>query len=158
MKKQKKMPRPRRFRRVRYMPEVTFFKPAGVRLAELEEVVLTVDEFEAIRLKDFLDLEQTEAAKKMNISQPTFNRLLSAARKKVAEAVVNGKSIKIEGGRYKMVVPRGRGAAGRGRGMGFGGPAEVCVCPKCGAKKPKTRGIRCVQEKCPKCGSMMVRG
>jgi len=139
------------------MPDVTFFKPAGVKLAELEDIVLTVDEFEAVRLKDFLGLEQTEAAEKMKVSQPTFNRVLRNARKKIADAIVNGKSIKIEGGRYKMVVPR-RAGRGAGRGMGFGGPAEVCVCPKCGATKPKARGVRCVQEKCPKCGAMMIRG
>ena len=111
------MPRPFRLRRVRFQPGVVHFKPAGVRLAGLQEVVLTMDEFEAIRLKDYENLDQTEAAKKMNISQPTFARLLDTARKKIAQAIVTGKAIRIQGGPFKMVQPRGRGI-GRGPGMG----------------------------------------
>ena len=68
----------------------------------LKEVVLTVDGFEAIRLKDLECLEQEECARKMNISQPTFHRLISSARKIIADAIVNGKAIKIEGGSYNI--------------------------------------------------------
>jgi predicted DNA-binding protein (UPF0251 family) len=84
-------------------PGVTYFKPAGVRMAGLDEVVLTVDEFEAVRLKDLLGLEQEECAAKMSISQPTFHRLVLSARKKMAEAIVNGKAIRIEGGNFRFV-------------------------------------------------------
>lgn len=94
------------------MPDVVFFKPAGVRMMDLEEVVLAVDEFEALRLKDFEELEQEDAAKKMGISQPTFHRLLTSARKKVADALTNGKAIRIEGGDYRF--SRGRGRRFRG--------------------------------------------
>ena len=164
------MPRPRRCRRVWFQPGVTFFKPAGIRLAELGESVLTVDEFEAIRLKDFQNLEQEEAAKKMNISQPTFNRLLLSARKKIADALVNGKAIRIEGGNFKIVggsiMPEGDGrgpmGAGRGRrgrrGFGFGGPPVSCFCPSCSYQAEKQRGVPCSSMKCPKCGTLMVRG
>jgi predicted DNA-binding protein (UPF0251 family) len=96
------MPRPRLCRRIWNKPDVTYFKPAGIRMIELEEINLTMDELEAIRLKDFLGLEQIDAAKKMNISQPTLHRLLQSARKKVADALINGKAIKIEGGHYKI--------------------------------------------------------
>jgi len=96
------MPRPRRCRRIWFEPNVTYFKPAGVRMTDLEESILTVDEFEAIRLKDLEGLNEINAARKMNISQPTFNRLLSSARKKIADAIVNGKAIKIFGGTYKL--------------------------------------------------------
>ena len=96
------MPRPRRCRRVWLEPDVTYFKPAGVRMINLEESILTVDEFEAVRLKDLGGLDEKTAAKKMNISQPTFNRLVSSARKKIADAIVNGKAIKIFGGTYKL--------------------------------------------------------
>lgn len=96
------MPRPRLCRRIWNEPGVTYFKPAGIRLAELEEINLTVDELEALRLKDFLGLEQVEAAEKMNISQPTLHRLLQSARKKVADALTNGKAVKIEGGHYEL--------------------------------------------------------
>ena len=97
------MPRPRLCRRVRFQPNITYFKPAGVRMVGLEESILTVDEFEAVRLKDLQGLEQEEAAEKMGISQPTFHRLLLSARKKIADAIVHGKAIKIEGGVYKIV-------------------------------------------------------
>ncbi|MFA6424655.1 MAG: DUF134 domain-containing protein [Phycisphaerae bacterium] len=96
------MPRPRLCRRVGCKPDVTYFKPAGIRMFELEEVTLCVDEFEAVRLKDLEGLEQEECAKKMNISQPTFHRLVVAARKKIADVIVNGKAIRIEGGNYKF--------------------------------------------------------
>ena len=174
------MPRPRLFRRVRFQPGITYFKPAGVRLAELEEVVLTFGEFEALRLCDEQGIDQKEAAKKMKLSQPTLHRTLLSARKKVADAVVNGKSIRIEGGSYKMVAPRrgvGRGV-GRGQGMGQGrglrrgigsgtgrgrmggtaaGPVGECKCPACGNRVPHKIGVPCVQRKCPKCGGMMAR-
>jgi len=94
------MTRPRRLRNVAAIPNTTYFKPVGVRMFELEEVVITVDEFEAVRLKDYKDLAQSDAAKKMNISQPTFNRLLSSARKKITDGLIEGKAIKIEGGNY----------------------------------------------------------
>jgi len=95
------MPRPRICRRISAEPETVYFKPAGVPMRELEESVITIDEFEAIRLKDFQELEQEECAQKMEISQPTFHRLILSARKKIADAIINGKAIKIKGGNYK---------------------------------------------------------
>lgn len=148
------MPRPRVCRRVGFQPNVTYFKPVGIRITELEESVLTVDEFEAVRLKDLLNLGQEEAAKKMNISQPTFHRIVSSARKKIADALINGKAIKIEGGNYKMPIKRN----GRGFGRRYGGPPSVCVCPVCGNQQPKVTGLPCSQTKCNKCGSLMIRG
>ncbi len=159
------MPRPRLFRKVRFQPEVTYFKPAGIRMSELEDSILTVDEFEALRLKDLLALDQEKAANKMNISQPTFHRLLLDARRKVADAIVNGKAIKIEGGIYKMVQPRrglrrGIGSGGRGRMGGplAAGPGGICKCPKCGHEEKQVRGVPCDSKKCPKCGIVLIRG
>jgi len=97
------MPRPRLLRRVCFEPGFTYFKPAGVGIRDLENVVLTVDEFEAIRLKDLECLDQEEVAKRMKISQPTLHRLLISARKKITDAIVKGKAIKIEGGPYKII-------------------------------------------------------
>jgi predicted DNA-binding protein (UPF0251 family) len=151
------MPRPRRRRMVRFRPDITFFRPEGVKESYLEESILTVDEFEAVRLKDLEDLDQEKAAKKMNISQPTFHRLITSARKKIADAIVKGKAIKIEGGVFKMVGP-GRGRGGRGRIGGFGlGPSGDCVCTSCGHTVPHQRGVPCYRKKCPKCGSPMTR-
>ena len=96
------MPRPRLCRRVYFNPSITYFKPRGVRLRELDEVILTIDELEAVRLKDLGGLDQEVAAKKMNISQPTFHRLVLSARKKISNALVNGKAIKIKGGDFKL--------------------------------------------------------
>ena len=157
------MPRPRRVGRIFFDPDVTHFKPASVPLVNLKEVVLTKEELEVVRAIDYEETEQKEAAKKMNVSQPTLSRLLTSARKKIAEALVNGKSIKIQGGNYKMVTPRSRGSGigfGRGRGRmgGFGaGPGGICVCPKCGHKEPQVRGQPCMSKKCPECGTLMTR-
>jgi len=96
------MPRPRLCRRVSFNPEITYFKPKGVPMTKLEETVLTVDELEAVRLKDLDGLDQEECAKKMNISQPTFHRLVISARKKIADAIINGKAIRIYGGNYRI--------------------------------------------------------
>ncbi|MBU0930110.1 MAG: DUF134 domain-containing protein [Nanoarchaeota archaeon] len=96
------MVRPRLCRRVRINPSVTYFKPCGILLKELEEIILSVDEYEAIRLKDLEGLEQEVCAKKMSISQPTFHRLVLSARKKIADAIINAKTIRIKGGNYKI--------------------------------------------------------
>jgi len=89
------MARPIKPRRVLFDPNVVYFKPRALPLSMLEEVDLNVDELEALRLCDLKDLEQKEAAKKMKISQSTLQRILASARKKVAEALVGGKAIKI---------------------------------------------------------------
>lgn len=89
------MPRPCRRRRVRGRPNSLYFKPAGIKMKELDETVLTLPEFEAIRLIDFEGIEQSEAGKKMEISQPTFSRILKSARRKISDAIVKGKAIKI---------------------------------------------------------------
>lgn len=90
------MPRPCKRRRIRGNPNACYFKPAGVRRADLESTVLTLDEFEAIRLVDFREMPQEEAAEHMKISQPTLSRILKQARKKLADAIINGKAIEIE--------------------------------------------------------------
>ncbi len=89
-------PRPKLRRRIRGKPKSYFFKPAGIPVKDLEEINLKHDEFEALRLIDYEELSQEESSNKMNISQPTFSRILSQGRKKIAEAVVNGNAIKIE--------------------------------------------------------------
>lgn len=77
-------------------PTILYFKPRGISLRALEEVILLPDEFEAIRLHDVEDLDQTTAAQRMGISQPTFARILDRAYKKIAQALVHGKAIRIE--------------------------------------------------------------
>ncbi len=71
-------------------------------LSDLKEVILGKDELEAVRLADHKGLDQKSAAKKMDISQPTFHRLVTAARKKIAEALIEGKALRIDGGNVKI--------------------------------------------------------
>jgi len=89
------MVRPLKPRRVLFDPNVVYFKPRAVPLSELEEVDLSIDELETLRLCDLEDFEQEKAARKMKISQSTLQRILASARKKVAEALIGGKAIKI---------------------------------------------------------------
>jgi predicted DNA-binding protein (UPF0251 family) len=90
-----KMVRPFARRRIRGKPNSSYFKPAGVRMIDLEEVELARDEFEAIRLVDFNEMGQSEACSKMCVSQSTMSRILKSGRKKIGEAIVSGKAIKI---------------------------------------------------------------
>jgi len=92
------MTRPLKPRRIFFDPRVIYFKPRAIPLSTLEEVELAADELEALRLCDFKNLEQIEAAKKMKISQSTLQRILASAHKKVAEALIEGKAIKIRKG------------------------------------------------------------
>ena len=85
-----------------YLPQVTFYKPRGIPLSVLQHVALTVDELEAIRLADLEGLYQEQAAEKMNISRQTFGRIIESAHKKIADALVNGKALAIEGGSYEI--------------------------------------------------------
>jgi len=80
---------------MRFQPDVYYFKPQGIPLRELEEVILLPDELEALKLYEIDSLEQTEAAEKMKISQPTFARILNSAHKKIAKALIKGKAIRI---------------------------------------------------------------
>lgn len=122
-----------KWRRVAFMPEINYFKPAGIPLRALEEVCLSVEEVEAIRLKDMEGLEQEACAQQMNISRPTFHRVLGAARQKIADALLNGKAIRIEGGNFEMATRRFRCLNGHEWDV----PFEVMVtvppqfCPTC---------------------------
>jgi predicted DNA-binding protein (UPF0251 family) len=148
------MVRPKKRRFVVGEPEVTYFKPRGVQLRKLEETGLTVEELEAIRLKDLEMLDQERCSREMKVSRPTFQRILISARKKIADAVVSGKALRIGGGDYMV----GTGKGGRGMGGGFGlGPGGECVCPECKLSVPHKRGVPCYGMKCPKCGKPMTR-
>jgi len=96
------MPRPKCCRQIGVMPGKTCFHPEGAKPSSFEEVHLTLDEYEAIRLADLEGLYQEQAASRMNISRQTFGRIIEAARRKVADVLVNGKILKIEGGSVSM--------------------------------------------------------
>jgi predicted DNA-binding protein (UPF0251 family) len=128
------MPRPRHFRKVGCLPQANYYKPRGIPLAVLQHITLTVDELEAIRLTDLEGLYHEQAAEKMNISRQTLGRILEAAHKKIADALVNGKALSIEGGPIELAHPPKtipgpphsfrRGRHGRGRGRGHSGPGR----------------------------------
>lgn len=92
------MGRPQKCRRIAFMPGVLYFKPAGIPARELEEVRLALDEMEAIRLADGEGLYQENAAGRMNVSRQTFANILASARRKIADALMHGKALRIEGG------------------------------------------------------------
>lgn len=94
------MPRPRRFRRILEEPQIRCFKPERDNLDSFKPIEITVDEFEAIRLRDYHDIQQKRSAEIMGISQPTFHRTLTSARKKISKALIDGKTIIIVGGDY----------------------------------------------------------
>ncbi len=96
------MPRPFCCRRIAGRPAASIFKPVGIPVRALDEVVMTLDEFEAIRLADLNGLYQEQAADEMRISRPTFSRIVESAHRKLADALVHGKALRIEGGPVRL--------------------------------------------------------
>ncbi|MFC1565368.1 DUF134 domain-containing protein [Candidatus Neomarinimicrobiota bacterium] len=92
--------RPKKCRFVKTSPLYTYFKPRGISLTNLDEVYVTVDEIEAIRLADYEGLYHVKAAEIMDISRQTFGRILASAHKKIGEGLIKGKAIRIKGGNY----------------------------------------------------------
>lgn len=118
------MPRPMCRRMIQGAPDFTLFKPAGIPAKQLELLVLTLDEVEAIRLTGLDGLYQEAAAERMGVSRRTFGRILESANRKVAAALVQGKALKIEGGAVEISSARAGGCGlhrhGHGRGGGCG--------------------------------------
>lgn len=138
------MGRPPKCRRVEFLPHCTYFKPAGVPLWSLEEVALTVEEVEALRLKDIEGLEQEACAERMGISRPTFQRILTSARQKVTQALVDGRAIRVEGGHYEYVSRRLRCEACRAEWEPRPTEATAEVkCPVCGSEEVSRLSQRC---------------
>ncbi len=96
------MPRPHKKRLISAMPRYTYFKPTGIPMPLLEEIVLTVDELEAMRLKNIEKLEQHDCAARMNVAQSTLQRILVSAHEKVSRAIIEGKALRIHGGSYAL--------------------------------------------------------
>jgi predicted DNA-binding protein (UPF0251 family) len=91
--------RPKKYRIVHLDPKISQFSPRG-RPGRPNEIDISMDEFEAMRLADYMGLPQIEAAKSMHVSQQTFSRILKRARRNIAKALINGNTIKIQGGHY----------------------------------------------------------
>jgi len=97
------MVRPQKERKVAFNPEISYFKPRGIPMFDLDEVCLTVDQREAIRLSDLLGMSHEDAGRRMGVSRATFGRIIERARQTVADALINGKAINVEGGNYQLV-------------------------------------------------------
>lgn len=136
------MPRPIKEKNVRSLPPVTDFKPAGVPMREIEAIILTIDEIEAIRLADVEKLSQASAAGQMGISGPTFNRVLMRAHEKIGSALWQGKALRIEGGHYRVAH------SCRNKLRHF-------MCGKCNHQwsMPYGNGQRGADQLCPSCSS-----
>lgn len=126
------MVRPMLQRRVSGEFNTTYFKPVGVPVRDLETVSLTFDELEAVRLTDLEELYQADAAAKMNISRQTLGNIVQSAHKKIAEALIKGKAIKIEGGTIEYM--------------------RKLYCPACETTFPGDKG----KGSCPGCKSSKV--
>ncbi|MDD2689960.1 MAG: DUF134 domain-containing protein [Candidatus Omnitrophica bacterium] len=95
--------RPKKIRWIKCAPQERCFKPLCKPLSKLENIYLTLDEFEAVRLACLEGLKQLDAAKRLKISRPTFSRILTSAQRKIADGLVNIKAIRIEGGCCKIL-------------------------------------------------------
>lgn len=128
------MARPQKDRIVTCDPAISYFKPRGVPLRQIEEVRLTIDQMEALRLADLEGLSQEEAGSMMGVSRATFGRIIQKARQVVAEAIIHGKAILLEGGNYQIKSTDRLFACVRcgyqwTAACGTGRPAR---CPDCG--------------------------
>lgn len=135
------MVRPTKWRKIEKIPSISYFIPSTKASEELPENILKLEELEAIRLKDLEGLEQEECAERMEVSRPTFQRILLSAREKVADSLVNGKTIHIEGGNFTR---------------------NICPvrCLDCGKEWMESfenlEAINNREYSCPACGSTLV--
>jgi len=129
------MSRPTKFRKVEFFPDSTYFIPWGKPKCDIEEIVLKLEELEAMRLKDIEELNQEECAERMQISRQTFQNVIDSARKKTVIALTEGKAIKISGGHYTT---------------------SLCnfKCLDCGAVYPVNYEVN--RNVCPECGSEKI--
>ncbi|MEI7500959.1 MAG: DUF134 domain-containing protein [Bacteroidota bacterium] len=180
------MPRPKRKRNVTHPPLMEGFKPFGIPISDLEPVILFFEEYEALRLLDYMGMTQLEAAQEMAVSRPTLTRIYEKARRTIADAFVEGKAIFIEGGEYhtdefwyrceechKLLIseqeifscsycksdkirPISKKTIDMNHQQQEEGPG-FCICLHCNTKIPHKPGVPCRENVCPQCGKKMIR-
>lgn len=148
------MARPTKLRKIEHVPALPYFVPSEKEIEELPENILKLEELEAIRLKDLEGLEQEECAQKMEVSRPTFQRILLSAREKVADSLIHGKMIHIEGGNFtRNICPIVCEKCGHEWKESFENMEQIksgnYVCPSCGASQIKCKS-RCQNQFCQK--------
>lgn len=169
------MPRPKRCRVIKMPPEIKGFQVVGSD--EEDKVILHFEEFEALRLSDYKNLTQDEAAKSMQVSRPTFTRIYDNTLKKLAKAFVEGKSIEIAGGNVRLVSQwykckncdhiyeeeidcpscNSEDRKNLNNEIEFDSSRKICVCRQCGYEVEHQKGIPCKQVICPECQLNMTR-
>jgi len=130
------MPRPRKLRRIYDLPKADYFKPGGIPLRDLKSVEISPEEIMMMKLVDFDGYEQEKAADIMKISRKTLWRDLTNTRKKIIDAIFNGKAIEIKGGKFELKF-------------------RLFRCRKCGYEWKEPFGTEKPKE-CPKCGSTAI--
>lgn len=147
------MARPTKWRKIECVPAVPYFVPSEKEVKNLISVNLKLEELEAVRLKDLEGLEQGECAERMEVSRPTFQRILSSAREKIADSLINGKAINIEGGNYTFnicpVKCRGCGKEWKESMEKISEVKNEFHCPECGSVEVEC-DKECRQNKCKK--------
>lgn len=179
------MPRPKRNRVISSPPIMEGFRPFGIPDANLDPLILLYEEYEGIRLSDYKHLTQEEAAKMMNISRPTFTRIYENARRTIAQALVEGRAIFIEGGNFhtddfwyrcgnckRLVISSAEtGICQYCKGKDLrrlnqtkemketnkSNESQYCICVHCDTRTPHKQGIPCRDGNCPNCGKKMMR-
>lgn len=151
------MARPIKWRKIEQTPVVPYFIPAQESDGSIVEIILKLEELEAIRLKDLEGMEQAECAQHMEVSRPTFQRILLSAREKIADSLIHGKVLRIEGGNFtKNIFPITCGKCGKQWNESIENVGSIrngqCTCPSCGSKQ-----IECHQKEnkkncCKNCG------
>lgn len=180
------MPRPKRKRNITHPPKMEGFKPFGIPITAVEPVVLFFEEYEAIRLLDYVGMTQLEASAEMDVSRPTLTRIYEKARRTIAEALVEGKAIFIGGGDFhtdeywyrceachKLLISKQvilscsyctsikiRPLSNQPDRVEHQKAEEIpgfCICIECNTKIPHQPGVPCRENSCPKCGKKMIR-
>lgn len=139
------MVRPHKERRVEKLPPITHYKPVGIPLHDLEEIILTIEEMEALRLADIEQLDQAGAAASMEISRPTFHRIINLAHQKIAAALWQGQALRVDGGKFRIDHDHQN-------------DLRQCLCRTCGHKWAVSHGTgqRCHNLCCPACQKSTV--
>ncbi|TQI66434.1 putative DNA-binding protein (UPF0251 family) [Clostridium sp. KNHs216] len=132
--------RPTKWRKIENIPAIPYFVPSETEAAEVPENILKLEELEAVRLKDLEGLEQGECAERMEVSRPTFQRILLSAREKIADSLINGKTIHVEGGTFtRNICPVKCRSCGKEWTESFESLAPIgngdYACPSCGSKE-----------------------
>ena len=135
------MARPTKWRKIDNIPAIPYFMPSAKFLLGMPENILKVEELEAIRLKDLEGYEQEQCAARMEVSRPTFQRILNSAREKIADSLINGKAIHIAGGNFTRNICR-------------------VICSNCGNEWSESYenldSLKKGEYSCPSCGSTEI--